>query len=151
MNPSLKRQSIISSPECNFCNKNISEIQFESEYNAKLSTPASSIHSLPFFPDKIPLNLNGCPVKIITGVWPPNVINISSVDDAGIEMEFIKTMEHQLNCNLSVHADDGLEMGLKFCENEDLTRRMRLLKVYAFYMNIPSTKSYTFPLNYNLE
>lgn len=40
----------------------------------------------------------------ITGIWPPIVINIASVDEAGIEVEFIKTMEYQMNCNISVHS-----------------------------------------------
>lgn len=106
-----------------------------------LSTQSFSSNSLQFFPDKIPLNLNRCPVKIVTGIWPPNVINITSVDEAGIEMEFIKAMESHLNCNLSVHIDEELDMGLKFDENEEPTGRMGLLKVYAIYMNIYSTKS----------
>lgn len=94
-----------------------------------LSTQAFTMNSLPFFPDKVPLNLNRCPVKICTGIWPPNTINITSVDEAGIEMEFIKTMEYQLNCNLSIHIDEAQDMGLKFGENEEHTGRMRLLKV----------------------
>lgn len=97
------------------------------------STPSAiGLNSLPFFPDKVPLNLNQCPVKIITGIWPPNVINVSTsnFDGAGIEMEFIKAMAHQLNCNLTIHKDEDEDMGLKIGENEEPTGRMGLVKVY---------------------
>lgn len=75
-------------------------------------------------------------MKIITGIWPPNVINIASVDEAGIEVEFIKTMEYQMNCKLSMHIDDAEDMGLKFGDNEEPTGRMGLLKVYGILVNM---------------
>lgn len=74
------------------------------------------------------------------------MINITSVDEAGIEMEFIKTMEHQLNCNLSIHTDEAQDMGMKFGENEEPTGRMGLLKVLcicALYSNIFIRRNYT--------
>lgn len=112
----------------NFITKNILEIQFQSSFMP--STPPFSTNSLPFFPDKIPLNLNRCPVKVTTGIWPPNVINTTStIDEQGIEMEFIKTMEYQLNCNLSIDTDEEQDMGLRYGENEEHTGRMGLLKV----------------------
>lgn len=94
-----------------------------------MSAQTFRMNSLSFFPDKIPLNFNRCPVKIVTGIWPPNVINISSVDEAGIEVEFIKIMELQLNCNLSIYIDGDQDMGLKFGENDEPTGRMGRLKV----------------------
>lgn len=52
------------------------------------------------------------------------MINITSVDEAGIEVEFIKILEYQLNCNLSVHVDVDEDMSLSFSENEEPTGRM---------------------------
>lgn len=87
------------------------------------------MNSLPFFPDKIPLNLNRCPIKIITGIWPPNVIRLSSIEEAGIEVEFIKTLEKQLNSVITVDHDNTEDMGLKYGDEEEPTLRLGRLKV----------------------
>lgn len=53
-----------------------------------------------FFPTKIPLNLNKCPLKVGYVHWSPNVINWSKKVESGIECEFISSVIKYTNMSL---------------------------------------------------
>ncbi|CAD7077181.1 unnamed protein product [Hermetia illucens] len=49
------------------------------------------------FPPKIPRSLHGCEIQIVTGLWPPNVIDINREIFPGIEIEFIRVIAQHMN------------------------------------------------------
>lgn len=89
---------------------------------------------LPFFPNKVPLNLNGCEIIVSTGIFPPSVVDVHSKDDAGIEMDFIfKSMQH-MNATVTVVVDPLSWHGLTQNEEAEHTGRLALLKQEKFDM-----------------
>lgn len=57
------------------------------------------------FPDKIPLNMNGCPVKIKMVAWPPYTIQPISISNAHEGLSSLEGVEIDLIRTIGIHAN----------------------------------------------
>jgi hypothetical protein len=86
---------------------------------------ASFLRNVPFFPQKFPHNLYGCPIVVSTFPWPPFIIK-SQPDEGGnkvfytegLEIKLLRTIAHNLNSTLkylSPPANDSKWGGRQTC------------------------------------
>lgn len=112
----------------------ITEISFISEHTQDSKAfSRNPVNSLPFFPDKIPLDLNHCPVQTSVSIgWPPSVNDLSSINEAGIEVDFIMALQKQIRCNISFLPGSMADLGFNPRENGENFGRIAMLKVSSF-------------------
>lgn len=110
--------------------KNVSSLQFQSKHNQEFNLYFQKYYNkLPFFPPKIPLNLNNCEVKISANVWPPNIIDLNSTTEPGIETALMNDIAKHINAKMVLVAVDIVEMGLRE-KNGTWTGKCQLVQVH---------------------
>lgn len=62
---------------------------------------SNRFNRLPYFPGKVPRDLNECAIKILASVWPPFVIDPKDKNNAGFEIDFVYNVMEQMNLNVT--------------------------------------------------
>lgn len=93
----------------------------------------SSPNDLPFYPNKVPFNLNNCEIVVSTGVWPPTVIDVRG-NERGIEIDLVSTLLQHMNASINFVVDPQSFHGLTESEDKEHTGRLALLKKESFDM-----------------
>lgn len=72
-----------------------------------MGNSAMFVGKVPFFPQKFPHNLYGCPIVASTFPWPPFIIKSQANEDGdkvfyaeGLEIRLLRTIAHSLNATL---------------------------------------------------
>jgi len=86
------------------CGKNITTVFLD---ECLVGNSATFVQNVPFFPQKFPHNLYGCPIVVSTFPWPPFVIKSQADEEGdkvfyteGLEIKLIRTIAHSLNSTL---------------------------------------------------
>lgn len=58
----------------------------------------------PFYPAKLPINLEQCGLKVGKSIWPPLVIDPMDKNEAGFEIDFLFNVERQLNIKINYNT-----------------------------------------------
>ncbi|KAJ6649149.1 hypothetical protein Bhyg_04382, partial [Pseudolycoriella hygida] len=96
-----------------------------------------SQRNLPFFPNKVPLQLNNCKINASTGIWPPTVIDVNS-NEPGIEIDLVFLLAKHINASINFVVDSNSWHGLTQDEQGEHTGRLGRLKQEIFDMLVGS-------------
>jgi hypothetical protein len=87
------------------CGKNNITAMFLDE--CLMGKSAKFLRNVPFFPQKFPHNLYGCPIVVSTFPWPPFIIKLQTDEEGdkvfyteGLEIRLVRTIARSLNATL---------------------------------------------------
>lgn len=58
----------------------------------------------PFYPAKVPANLEQCGLKVGKSIWPPLVNDPINNDEAGLEIDFLLNVEREMNIKVNYNT-----------------------------------------------
>lgn len=73
-----------------------------------LSNSSSNFHTYyntePFFPAKVPFNMEECSLMVGISIWPPLVNDPTNTDDAGFEIDFLFNVRREMNLKINYNT-----------------------------------------------